>query len=589
MSGDDRVDQIVVRWDSRNRSGGQGPVAYSCSAADAERIHQMVRPALIGDLAVPVALARVRLVDGRIAMVRRVAARDDHGRPAFQSHALVGDPRHLPTRICLGIGWSGWSRLEAPLDEVRGRLAAPAAEEVREQGSSGFRLITLPAGQDLAVTVLAEMLRRRGERIWIVGDPDGPAQLAAMAVVGPVARSLPNAMWYQPVDWRYDTGVDHDADLVRYAFTRLDPGPTASGPDDVVVVSPDGSRDLARDVACQLVEGYLADPQVLAVLAERFSGAATRLDPDAQLEALAGALAHGRYTPVRAPEAGPYSPAPEPAPADPFEPAAGRWEPVEPSPAPERATSDPVLTMWRRLTGPLAYTMTQHEPRPTDTDLRELVASLERAWARGDTVLLGHRALEDPETLTRALGMTRNPRLADHFVEQLSRMAPGLPRRLRTRAAGAVIAEGFWLDRWPDDPDGHFRRAILLYESLVRTVPPRRQPGKGLALIGVVHPLPAGPEFLERIVRDAGQATGWSDAMWREFLRLDRETAIGEQRRPTLETTGRSPEPPGGRVFWTAAVVAAVLVLLAVMIGCGAVRMSFAQRETGGPSVVANL
>ena len=597
MSGDDLVDQVVLRWDRANRSGGLGPVAYSCPPAQAEQVYRMLRPALSGDRLVPTAMARVDLEDGRIAVVRRIVARDGHDRPTFQAHALVGDAGQLSLPISLGVGWSAWPSLDLPLGEVRGRLTALSAAEVRRRGKAAFQQLAgqLGNGQDLTVALLAEVLRRPHDRLWIVSDTDGQVPLIAMATVGRMWRHLPDTVWFQSSRWSYDTGVGDTAELVNYAFTRLPPLPPAVGASDTVLVAAEDADDLARHVACQLVARTAVDYRGLSELLERFNLAARHIHAGSQLDALADELTHvgdpAPLAPPRIPEPDPFVRTPEPP--EPDEPS-GPAEPVEQPPMPSPPVTippAPATAAWRRLTGPLWYRLGRREAPPTAAELRDMMGRLETMCGRSerpDEALTDQlRLLDDPVTLLRALRVTTSPPVAEYLVVRLSQLAVRLPRRQRVGVAAEVMAEGLWIDRWPDDPDRQLRRAALLYDTVVRAVPRHRLPAGGLAMIRALFRSEVGRDFVEGLLQDS-RPTHWSDAMWRECLRLDRE-AVTWQRPQTLVTTTPRRDPPtggaAGKLLLIAVVGLVVVVLLTVMVGCGSARTSSTHRDTGGAAV----
>ncbi len=582
MSGHDLVHQIVLRWDSANRSSGLGPVAYSCSPVRAEQVYRMLRPALSGDRSAPMAVARVCLDDGRYAVLRRVLGRDEHGRPGFQSHALVGDAGVLTLQVSLGIGLAAWPSLDQPLSEARGPLPALRATEVRERGKAALQQLTAGAeyAPDLAVQLLAGVLRRRADRLWIVTDADWRTALRAVAMLGRIARCLPDTHWFRYPRWLYDTGVGDSAELVTYAFTRLRPPPGAVGASDVILVAAADCPDPARDVACQLVEWAATDYAGLSDLLMRCNEVIARVRPESQLEALAERVMsrRGRTMPPAPP---PFVARPEPTqPVEPDRraaPVARRPALLSPSVARVAAVrATRVTDIGMRLLGPLMYRLRRRESPPTDAELSSLINAMETARRDADradgVVPDDSRLLGDPDTLVRALRMTSNPGLADHLVGLLCRLVVRLPRRQRMLVAAEVMDNGLWIDRWPDAPGRRSRRVALLYDTVVRTVPTGRLRTSGPAMVRAMFRSDAGRDFIEGLVH-GNRPTHWSDATWREFLRLDREAAAAGERPPTLDTVGSEPEPAppywARRLLVLAVVVTVVGILVVAMIGFG--------------------
>lgn len=111
------VHQMIFRWDGNQGRQGTGmkAVAHSCPAERAEQLGAELGPLLwvSGAAAQRQSVVRTLSRDGEVMLVQRWPTTDRGGRPSTVSHVLVGDPRALKTRQCLGLSHGGWGNRES--------------------------------------------------------------------------------------------------------------------------------------------------------------------------------------------------------------------------------------------------------------------------------------------------------------------------------------------------------------------------------------------------------------------------------------------------------------------------------------------
>ncbi|MFI7504799.1 hypothetical protein ACIBVL_41280 [Streptomyces sp. NPDC049687] len=107
QQGEQRLDQIVFRWEGNRGRPGTGitAVAYSCERARAEELREELAPLLQTEgTGQPSQVRHVRPRDGEVVVINRRRGPDAHGRASTESHALIGSRDVLKARLCLTLG-----------------------------------------------------------------------------------------------------------------------------------------------------------------------------------------------------------------------------------------------------------------------------------------------------------------------------------------------------------------------------------------------------------------------------------------------------------------------------------------------------
>ncbi|RYJ30514.1 hypothetical protein CU044_1249 [Streptomyces sp. L-9-10] len=385
-SGSGSVHQVVFRWDGNQGRQGTGmtAVAHSCPAGRAEELGRELGPLLwvSGTAAPRQSVVRVLSRDGDVMLVQRWPTTDRGGRPSTVSHVLIGDPKTLKTRQCLGLAHGGWGSRESA-EKAAGRLRAVESAEldaVARKRLPGMRQ-QLPTVRNALILVTAEWLRDPAQRVSLLTDeakqPGWPDQDAAPLVYLGLFMLFGSWLGHEWTFATYDTVDTHQLRLT--SVPRWEPDAGGSGPLARVMGRSPANPQFEHMAAARLVDHVLAHPADGPGVPQLIDG----LRDGAGLEwarrrlLLKEILYADRREPPRSATAAPTStptapepepepePAPVPAPVSPRE-REREWEPErererEPEPTP-RPTSEPALA-----TG---YPLTAHEARSLHAELR---------------------------------------------------------------------------------------------------------------------------------------------------------------------------------------------------------------------------
>ncbi|MFJ9211453.1 hypothetical protein [Streptomyces sp. NPDC102264] len=385
-SGSGSVHQVVFRWDGNQGRQGTGmtAVAHSCPAGRAEELGRELGPLLwvSGTAAPRQSVVRVLSRDGDVMLVQRWPTTDRGGRPSTVSHVLIGDPKTLKTRQCLGLAHGGWGSRESA-EKAAGRLRAVESAEldaVARKRLPGMRQ-QLPTVRNALILVTAEWLRDPAQRVSLLTDeakqPGWPDQDAAPLVYLGLFMLFGSWLGHEWTFATYDTVDTHQLRLT--SVPRWEPDAGGSGPLARVMGRSPANPQFEHMAAARLVDHVLAHPADGPGVPQLIDG----LRDGAGLEwarrrlLLKEILYADRREPPRSATAAPTStptapepepepePAPVPAPVSPRErerePEREREREREPEPTP-RPTSEPALA-----TG---YPLTAHEARSLHAELR---------------------------------------------------------------------------------------------------------------------------------------------------------------------------------------------------------------------------
>ncbi|MGW7577469.1 hypothetical protein [Streptomyces sp. NPDC054765] len=351
------VHQVIFRWDGNQGRQGTGmkAVAHSCPAERAEELGRELGPLLwvSGTAAPRHSVVRTLSRDGDVMLVQRWPTTDRGGRPSTVSHVLVGDPRALKTRQCLGLSHGGWSNRESA-ERAAGRLRAVECERldaVARRRLPGMQKL-LPTVRHALILVTAEWLRDPAQRVSLLTDeqqlPGWPDQDAAPLVYLGLFMLFGSWLGQEWTFATYDTADTHQLRLM--CVPRWEPDAGGPGPLARIMGHPPAEPQFEHRAAARLVDHLLAHPADrpgVPQLADALrDGAALEwprrrvllkqiLDADPRTGTRTAAAPHRLPTPEeepsRAPSARPADPQPDPAPAQ-----------VPPTPTPE--PSSPPLT-----------------------------------------------------------------------------------------------------------------------------------------------------------------------------------------------------------------------------------------------------
>lgn len=398
------VHQMIFRWDGNQGRQGTGmkAVAHSCPAERAEQLGAELGPLLwvSGAAAQRQSVVRTLSRDGEVMLVQRWPTTDRGGRPSTVSHVLVGDPRALKTRQCLGLSHGGWGNRESA-ERAAGRLRPVECgqlDEVARRRLPGMQEL-LPTVQHALILVTAEWLRDPAQRVSLLTDeeklPGWPGRDAAGLVY--LGLFLLFGSWLGQ-EWTfatYDTADTHQLRLM--CVPRWEPDAGGPGPLARITGHPPAGLRFEHRAAARLVSHLLAHPadgpgvpQLADALKdgaalgwpERRSLLKEILDAGPRTGPRTAAAPHRlpspEAEPARAPVARPAAPQPEPAPAPlpptptltPASPPPAVTPEPPAGPAPTPATPLPVRTPAPRPatfgTGPTAA----HEASALHEDLR---------------------------------------------------------------------------------------------------------------------------------------------------------------------------------------------------------------------------
>lgn len=338
------VHQVVFRWDGNQGRQGTGmtAVAHSCSAGRAEELGRELGSLLwVSGTASPrPSVVRTLSRDGDVMLVQRWPTTDRGGRPSTVSHALIGDPRFLKTRQCLGLAYGGWGTQESaeaaagPLDTVDcakldavARRRLPAMREL------------LPTVQHAVTLVTAEWLRDPTQRVSLLTNEENPPRWPDRDAM-PVAYLglfLLFGSWLGE-EWTfatYDTVDTHQLRLM--CVPRWEPDSGGSGPLARVMGRPPAQPQFEHRAAARLVDHVLthpADGPGVPQLVDRLSGGAA-LDWPRRRALLKDVLDAERRSGPRTTTTAPPRPAePEPDVAPTLVPTPPQPDPVPPPPPP---------------------------------------------------------------------------------------------------------------------------------------------------------------------------------------------------------------------------------------------------------------
>ncbi|MFD3912482.1 hypothetical protein [Streptomyces sp. NPDC058603] len=414
-AGSGPVHQVVFRWDGNQGRQGTGmtAVAHSCPAGRAEELGRELGPLLwvSGTAAPRQSVVRVLSRDGDVMLVQRWPTTDRGGRPSTVSHVLIGDPKTLKTRLCLGLAHGGWGGRESA-ENAAGRLRAvePAAlDAVARKRLPGMRQ-QLPTVRNALILVTAEWLRDPAQRVSLLTDggkqPGWPDQDAAQLVYLGLFMLFGSWLGHEWTFATYDTVDTHQLRLT--SVPRWEPDAGGSGPLARVMGRSPANPQFEHMAAAQLVDHVLAHPADGPGVPQLIDG----LRDGAGLEwarrrlLLKEILYADRREPPR-----PATAAPTPTPT----PTAPEPEPV-PVPVPEPAPV-PVSTREREREREREWEWEwEHEPEPEPTRSPTPRPASEPALAAGHP-LTAHeaRSLHAELRVHRRGNITQRGLLADRL------------------------------------------------------------------------------------------------------------------------------------------------------------------------------
>ncbi|MDT0456999.1 hypothetical protein RM550_14855 [Streptomyces sp. DSM 41527] len=261
------VHQVVFRWDGNQgrQDTGMKAVAHSCPAGRAEQLGRELGPLLwvSGAAARRQSVVRTLSRDGEVMLVQRWPTTDRGGRPSTVSHVLVGDPRALKTRQCLGLSHGGWGSRESA-ERAAGRLRPVECgqlDAVARRRLPGMQEL-LPTVQHALILVTAEWLRDPAQRVSLLTDeeklPGWPGRDAAGLVY--LGLFLLFGSWLGQ-EWTYATYDTADTHQLRLmCVPRWEPDAGGSGPLARIAGHPAAELRFEHRAAARLVSHLLAHP-----------------------------------------------------------------------------------------------------------------------------------------------------------------------------------------------------------------------------------------------------------------------------------------------------------------------------------------
>ncbi|MFG2531048.1 hypothetical protein [Streptomyces sp. NPDC048516] len=261
------VHQVIFRWDGNQGRQGTGmkAVAHSCSAERAEELGRELGPLLWvpGAAAPRQSVVRTLSRDGEVMLVQRLPTTDRGGRPSTVSHVLVGDPRTLKTRQCLGLSHGGWSNRESA-ERAAGRLRAVGCaqlDELARRRLPGMQEL-LPTVQHALILVTAEWLRDPGQRVSLLTPeeklPGWPDRDAASLVYLGLFMLFGSWLGQEWTFATYDTVDTHQLRLM--CVPRWEPDAGGPGPLARITGHPPAEPQFEHRAAARLVGHLLAHP-----------------------------------------------------------------------------------------------------------------------------------------------------------------------------------------------------------------------------------------------------------------------------------------------------------------------------------------
>ncbi|PVE12579.1 hypothetical protein [Streptomyces scopuliridis] len=465
------VHQVIFRWDGNQGRQGTGmtAVAHSCPAERAEELGRELGPLLwvSGTAAPRQSVVRMLSRDGDVMLVQRWPTTDRGGRPSTVSHVLIGDPRTLKTRQCLGLAYGGWGSRESA-EKAAGRLRAVECAEldaVARKRLPGMRQ-QLPTVRNALILVTAEWLRDPAQRVSLLMDelltdgeklPGWPDQDAVPLVYLGLFMLFGSWLGQEWTFATYDTVDTHQLRLT--CVPRWEPDAGGSGPLARVMGRSPAKPQFEHMAAARLVDHVLAHPADSPGVPQLVDG----LRDGARLEWARRRLllkeilyADRREPPLRSATPAPTAPAPEPEP----EPAPVSVSPPTPAPAPEPAPEPPPTP------APTPAPTTGYPQAATAHEARSLHAEL-RVHRRGNAL---HRGLlaERLRTLSDGLLLDelRSADLPQDSVELLLDEL-GSDHRVRVRRTGMrhelcaeVLRNGLYYTPNRPDPEPLSRTAM---------------------------------------------------------------------------------------------------------------------------------
>ncbi|WP_326611509.1 hypothetical protein OG949_20130 [Streptomyces scopuliridis] len=473
------VHQVIFRWDGNQGRQGTGmtAVAHSCPAERAEELGRELGPLLwvSGTAAPRQSVVRMLSRDGDVMLVQRWPTTDRGGRPSTVSHVLIGDPRTLKTRQCLGLAYGGWGSRESA-EKAAGRLRAVECAEldaVARKRLPGMRQ-QLPTVRNALILVTAEWLRDPAQRVSLLMDelltdgeklPGWPDQDAVPLVYLGLFMLFGSWLGQEWTFATYDTVDTHQLRLT--CVPRWEPDAGGSGPLARVMGRSPAKPQFEHMAAARLVDHVLAHPADSPGVPQLVDG----LRDGARLEWARRRLllkeilyADRREPPPRSATPAPTAPAPEPEP----EPAPVSVPPPTPAPAPEPAPEPPPTPAPAPTPAPppTPAPTTGYPQATTAHEARSLHAEL-RVHRRGNAL---HRGLlaERLRTLSDGLLLDelRSADLPQDSVELLLDEL-GSDHRVRVRRTGMrhelcaeVLRNGLYYTPNRPDPEPLSRTAM---------------------------------------------------------------------------------------------------------------------------------
>ncbi|MGW2056081.1 hypothetical protein ACWCOZ_19585 [Streptomyces sp. NPDC001840] len=627
------VHQVVFRWDgNQGRQGtGMNAVAHSCPPERAEELGRELGPLLwvSGTAAPRRSVVRTLSRDGDAMLVQRWPTTDRGGRPSTVSHVLIGDPRTLKTRQCLGLAHGGWGSRESA-EQAAGRLSTVEAEALDKLARKRLpgMLDLLPTVKNALILTAAEWLRDPAQRVSLLVDeeelPGWPDRDAAPVVylgLFMLFGSWPGQEWTFAT---YDTADTHQLRLM--CVPRWEPDTGGYGPLARIMGRPPAEPRFEHAAAARLVDHLLkhpADPPGVPQLMEGLRDGAS-LEWPRRRTLLKEILSPGGGRPggraATAPYDAPYDapdgdlgqgPTQAPAPADEQKQEQGRtWtreqdqararareQEQQPDPGPEPTPEhDPTPT-------PTPAPNPNLEPKPEPNPARAQEApSLHddlRTHRRGNTLerrrLADHlHTLSDDRLLDELRSGELPPDSMDLILEELGDDHRVRMRRptMRHELCAEVLRNGLyftpnWQDAEPLSRTAVARRAADLF---IWAVAPLARDERYLRdLQELLHRIgrdrhPAASNWLQQtIVSPAnGQAPDLPPVLWQQILRdviVQNPAPFTPPPISTSTSTSTTPPQPAtlgtrlsdltnnpGCVVGTAIGVIAVLIAIAVIL-----------------------
>ena len=266
QQGEQRLDQILFRWEGNRSRPGTGitAVAYSCERSRAEELRKELAPLLQTEgTGQPSQVRHVRPRNGEVVVINRRRGPDAHGRASTESYALIGSRDDLKARLCLTLGQlplpvASGGRSEADPARSLGTLGLDDLNDVAELGWQQFTARVATVREPLA-TVAAQLLRTP-DRLMSVRIPEFSAEgtndtpLLIWGLCGIFSNWLGRDFWTYAT---YDTTDSHELRVMGVPHWRTS---AVEDPRLERIALCDPLDDEAQRIAVELVQRFLSEP-----------------------------------------------------------------------------------------------------------------------------------------------------------------------------------------------------------------------------------------------------------------------------------------------------------------------------------------